>query len=79
MRKTAVRAVRQQGCTCRPEIGAARWVEGVVPRFEVAHDEHCSLLRSREGPTPDHPSELVLTYDPVVAAMQLALIKGRAA
>jgi hypothetical protein len=78
--KTALRAVRQQGCTCSPIITLTEWVAGAVPRYQVAHDDWCVLIRVDEGPAPvDDDPAIVFGFDPTIARMQAQLLKGEAA
>jgi hypothetical protein len=76
-RKTALAAVKREGCTCRPKFrGSTRWVDGAIPRLTLAHDASCILLRSHEGASLSEPSSLVLSYDPAIAGLQLRLLEG---
>lgn len=51
-RDVALRACRQQGCTCEVEI-VVEIVDGLdAPAVEVRHDDHCPLLRTMEERPP---------------------------
>jgi hypothetical protein len=51
-RDPALRACRQQGCTCDVEI-TIETVDGLdAPAAAVRHDDHCPLLRTMQERPP---------------------------
>ncbi len=71
-RQAVRRALKRRGCTCQPVIRPTGWTE-FVPRFEAFHDPWCAALRAEEGPGPHERNEVLLEWNPELAALQLQL------